>query len=236
MQFLKKLGKFISYGLVLILLGVGIVYFIYNKPIPIGEKGPKADALAKKMLKAIHEEDFIKTRYLEWSFAGGSHKYKWDKTKEIVTVQWKNNTVTLHLYNYSKSKVLVKNIEIKGSKKNALIEKAISYFNNDSFWLIAPFKAFDKGTERSIVTLENGQEALLISYTQGGTTPGDSYLWKLQPNGFPESYQMWVKIIPIGGLEASWDEWQIMENGAFLPVKHKIGPITLDMGNVRAFP
>jgi hypothetical protein len=60
-------------------------------------------------------------------------------------------------------------------------------------------------------------------------------LWKLQPNGFPISYQMWVKIIPIGGLEATWDEWKVMENGLYLPSSHNIGPVPLDMGEVRAY-
>ena len=101
--------------------------------------------------------------------------------------------------------------------------------------MVAPFKVFDKGTSRSIVTLEDGSEGLLVSYASGGTTPGDSYLWKLQANGFPESYQMWVGIIPIGGMEATWEDWQIMDSGCFLPTSHKLGPVTLFMGNVKAY-
>jgi hypothetical protein len=83
--------------------------------------------------------------------------------------------------------------------------------------------------------LKDGTQALLVTYTSGGDTPGDSYLWKLQPNGFPISFKMWVSIIPIGGIEASWDEWQVTESGAFLPARHSIGPITLDMGDVRGY-
>ncbi|WP_298475747.1 hypothetical protein [uncultured Maribacter sp.] len=236
MQLLKKLGKFICYAFSIIVLGSGIAYIIYNKPIPKGEKGTKADALARKMLHAIHQKDFAKTRYLEWSFNSGSHQYKWNIAKEIVTVQWKSNLVTLHLSNPDKNKVIVKNKRINISEKNILVKKAIAHFNNDSFWLIAPFKVFDKGTERSIVILENGEEALLVTHTLGGSTPGDSYLWKLEPNGLPKSFQMWVKIIPIGGIEATWDDWKKMQNGVLLPTKHKIGPITLSMGNVKALP
>ena len=94
---------------------------------------------------------------------------------------------------------------------------------------------FDSGTTRSIVPLEDGTAGLLVSYLEGGTTPGDSYLWKLGASGFPESYQMWVKIIPIGGLEATWDDWNVMENGLFLPAAHKLGPMTLKMGEVAGY-
>ena len=75
----------------------------------------------------------------------------------------------------------------------------------------------------------------MVTYTRGGSTPGDSYLWKLQPNGFPESFKMWVQIIPIGGLEATWDDWQLVESGAFLPKSHQLGPLTIDMGAVKGY-
>ena len=86
-----------------------------------------------------------------------------------------------------------------------LIEKAVKYFNNDSFWLLAPYKIFDKGTKRSLVTLDDGHEGLLVTYTTGGTTPGDSYLWHLDSTGKPVSFQMWVSSLPIDGLEAILD-------------------------------
>ena len=120
-------------------------------------------------------------------------------------------------------------------EKEKLVDKALKNFNNDSFWLVAPYKVFDSGTERSIVTLEDGTEALLVTYTSGGTTPGDSYLWLLNENAFPRAFKMWVKIIPVGGLEASWDDWVITQSGAFLPKSHTLGPVNLSMGNVKAY-
>ncbi len=230
-----KLLKIIA-GIVLLgLLAFAILYAIYNKPIPTGVEGQAADALAKKMLNAINNDVYKKTRYLEWSFAKGAHQYKWDKENGKVQIEWDAYTVNLNLNEPSKSDALENNSKLIGTAKTKSIEKATSYFNNDSFWLVAPFKVFDQGTKRSLVTLDDGTEGLLVTYTSGGTTPGDTYLWKLQPNGFPESYQMWVKIIPIGGLEASWDDWKVMENGLFLPVSHKLGPVTLDMGLVKSY-
>ena len=85
------------------------------------------------------------------------------------------------------------------------------------------------------MTQENGDKALLITYSSGGTTPGDSYLWILDENAKPIGYQMWVSIIPIGGLYASWDNWEIMESGIPLPTLHTILVMDLDLENVKAW-
>ena len=132
-------------------------------------------------------------------------------------------------------KVQVDGASVPASEKDDLIQKAVKMFNNDSFWLVAPYKVFDQGTKRSVVNLENGDKALLVTYTSGGSTPGDSYLWLLDENGLPYAFKMWVKIIPVGGIEASWDNWTKMESGAYLPQSHKLGPLTLSMGNIRGF-
>ncbi len=62
-------------------------------------------------------------------------------------------------------------------------------------------KSLTKVYERRLVKTKTNKDALLVTYTSGGTTPGDSYLWHLDASGKPESYQMWVSILPIGGLE-----------------------------------
>ena len=232
---IKKIGK-ILLGVLLLLFTLGaILYAIYNEPMPTGIKSQNADALAMKMLTSLNYKAYKETRFLEWSFANGKHHYRWDKKVDTVLVAWSDYQVHLDLKVPSKSTVAKDKIPLEGEEKERLLKKATSFFNNDSFWLVAPFKIFDPGTERSIVSLEDGTQELLVTYTSGGNTPGDSYLWKLQPNGFPISFKMWVSIIPIGGIEASWDEWQVMESGAFLPSQHSIGPITLDMGNVRGY-
>lgn len=232
---LKKLGKILLGTLVLLFILAGILYTIYNEERPTGIESDKADSLALKMLVALNNEAYKETRFLEWSFANGKHHYRWDKQANTVNVAWSDYIVHLDLNESKKSSVLKAKVSISGAEKQKLLKKATTFFNNDSFWLVAPFKIFDPGTERSIVTLEDGTEVLLVTYTSGGDTPGDSYLWKLQPNGFPLSFKMWVSIIPIGGIEASWDEWQITESGAFLPSKHSIGQITFDMRDVRGY-
>ena len=234
MRLLKTLLKILGAFVLFMAIGFFAFYLLYNKPLPTSEKGPKADTLAKKMLKAVNYEAYRNTRYFEWTFRG-EHRYKWDKAMGKAMVKWNDYAVNLNLLDTSKSTVVKGGVELSAKESKEIVQTAWDYFNNDSFWLVAPFKVFDSGAERGIVTFDDGSEGLLITYSSGGTTPGDSYLWKLQPSGFPESYSMWVKIIPIGGVKASWDDWKIMESGVFLPTSHEIGPMTLDMGDVKAY-
>ena len=113
------------------------------------------------------------------------------------------------------------------------IHKAETLFNNDTFWLVAPYKVFDKGTERRLVTTKDDKEALLVTYTSGGSTPGDSYLWHLDENNRPTRFQMWVDILPINGLEASWDNWITTDTGAQLPTFHKLLVMGLEIDDIK---
>ncbi|MEO1030455.1 MAG: hypothetical protein AAFX55_03570 [Bacteroidota bacterium] len=101
-------------------------------------------------------------------------------------MSWGEMTVILDLENHHHSKVFAGQHEYNGVEKQDYIDKAKAYFNNDSFWLVAPYKVFDPGTERRLVTTEDGKDALLVTYTSGGTTPGDSYLWHFDNSGKPK--------------------------------------------------
>ena len=198
----------------------GFLYFKYNEDLPAGIQGEPAEQLATKMLNALDYETYQNTDHLEWTFKR-SHHFKWNKAKNTCEVYWKNYKINLDLNDTSKSEAYQNNLKVDGATSKKLIEKALVYFNNDSFWLVAPYKVFDPGTERRLVTLDDGSDALLVTYTSGGTTPGDSYLWHLDPSGKPISFQMWVDILPISGLEATWSDWTTAESGAQLPTFHK---------------
>lgn len=232
---IKKIIKIIVGTIVFLtvptLLLFGLLYLKYDEELPTGIKGEQAEILASKMLRALDYEAYKNTNYIEWTFKN-RHHYKWNKSKHTCMVYWENYKVDLNFMNRTKSKAYVHNFEVGGKQSKELIDKAIQYFNNDSFWLVAPYKIFDTGTELSTVTLENGKKALLVTYTSGGTTPGDSYLWHLDANGKPTSFQMWVDILPIDGLEATWNDWTITESGAQLPTFHKLLVLGLEITDV----
>lgn len=232
----KKILKIVAGTIVFLtlptLLLFGFLYLKYDEDLPVGKPGEKAELLATKMLSALDYEAYQSTNYLEWTFKN-RHHFKWNKKENYCEVYWKNYRVHLNFKSIDKSEAFENDINIKGEEANELIEKATKLFNNDSFWLVAPYKIFDPGTQRSVVKLDNGKLALLVTYTSGGTTPGDSYLWHLDPTGKPTSFQMWVDILPIGGLEATWDQWTTTESGAQLPTFHQFMFFGLEITDVK---
>ncbi|MBL4568363.1 MAG: hypothetical protein JKY69_01405 [Flavobacteriaceae bacterium] len=228
---MKKLFKIIGIIIVVVGIAIAVYYNAKNESLPIGKQGDEADALAQKMLNALNYEAYQNTEMIAWSFRG-KHSYLWDKENNIVTVTWNNVKAILHTKSPEKNELFVDG-EVSQNKK--LIQNAIDYFNNDSFWLVAPYKVLDKGVERSLVQHED-KDALLVTYTTGGSTPGDSYLWILDENGMPTSFKMWVDVIPIGGASATWSDWVTTESGMKLPSKHtlSIANVSLDMGTVEA--
>lgn len=218
--------------LALLVLAIFIAGWAAHQPLPQGESGPAADALARKMETALDKAAWDTTRYVSWSFRD-VHHYVWDRRTDWVEVRWDNYRVLLHTPDRT-GRVFENGEEITDVAAAALLQSAWQFFANDSFWLVAPFKAFDPGTTRQVVTLEDGEAALLVRYTSGGVTPGDAYLWLLEPDGRPRAWRMWVGIMPIGGLEIGWSGWQTTATGAVLAGTHPAALFDLELTDIRA--
>ena len=212
--------KVLIYSGVGLILLMGVLYagvLQASEPLPKGKPSAEADTLAKEMMTALNKEAWDSTASVSWTFKG-VHHYVWDKENKTVTVAWDDHEVLLKPDEQSGE---VKNgAEFSTKKKDKLVSTAIDYFNNDSFWLCAPFKAFDPGTVRSIVTLKDGREGLMVTYTSGGSTPGDSYVWILDEKNRPTEVKMWVAIIPIKGIAFSWENYVTLSSGAMLAQDH----------------
>jgi hypothetical protein len=231
---MKKVFKIIGY-LLLALIGLGMAaYFTYNEKRPTGIKGEKAEALAQKMMQAVNKSAWDSTHFVSWTSPGGN-AFVWDKARNIVQVEWKTNKVLLDVYKQS-GKVWTNQVAVTdAAASQKLVQTAYKAFINDAFWLNPMAKFYDDGVERSIVTLADGREGLLVSYTTGGVTPGDAYLWLADANGMPTAWQMWVGIVPIGGLEFSWEDWLTLPNGAKISMLHKMkSGVSIPQSNLKS--
>jgi len=207
---IKKIGTV----LLVAIIGFAISLWVISEPRPEGISGAKAESLARKMLQSLNAPAWDSLDMVSWNFKG-IHDYHWDRKNEKVTVSWDGWRVVLDLTKET-GIVYQNNTEVND---DAIVKKALTYFYNDSFWLCAPFKIYDPGTARSLVATDEG-DALLVTFNQGGVTPGDAYLWYLDEKGFPYKYKMWVKIIPIGGLSFTWEDWRQFD-GIWLAQNHK---------------
>jgi len=228
----KKLGIG-CLSIMALLVVVGIIAFIFmNESLPEGNLGPEADALANSMLERLDKEAWDSLNYISWSFMN-QHHYMWDKRDNVANIRWADNEVLLDLDQVTG--VAKVNGEIVDENRNAeLTSKAWGYWCNDSFWLYAPYKIFDKGTSRSIVKNADGSKALLITYEGGGVTPGDSYLWLLDESDMPYAYKMWVSIIPLGGIHVEWKDWKTLEGGAMIAQNHPIAFANVTISDIKS--
>jgi len=218
----RKRWRFWTAAAAALLLSLGVVVFWArgSEPVPKGKPGPAADALARKIGEAVNLSAWEATGAVRWTFAG-KHRLLWDRRRSLVEVAWEDERVLLDIATKG-GRVFHNGLPLTDRARE--LDAAYRYFINDAFWLNPVATFFNQGAVREILQLEDGSEGLLVRYTSGGVTPGDSYLWHLHPDGLPKAFKMWVQIIPVGGVSASWDDWQTLATGAKVATRHKLGP------------
>ncbi len=227
---IKKIFKYTFLSILIFFFCIFCLGLYLNEPLPEGESGIKADSLADEMLKSINIKGYDDLELIEWELPRG-HRFKWFKNEKMVEVEWETYHVNLD------TRTLLGNAtsdgkELTGQELSNALNTAWQYFANDSFWLVAPFKVFDEGVRRTFVSTKEGN-GLLVTYTSGGVTPGDSYLWILDENNRPIKWKMWVKIIPIGGMEVSWTNWNQI-NGVWFSSEHQFSiPYSFEINNIK---
>jgi hypothetical protein len=211
--------KVLAAILILGLLGLAVLGYSLNERRPEGQPGPEADTLARSMEAAVDKEAWDRTGALRWSFFE-RHHYVWDRDRDLVELRW-GDSRALFRTGDRKGRAWHAGSEQTGEDATEALSAAYAYWINDSFWLNPVVKFFDPGVERSLVKLDDGRDALLVSYSSGGVTPGDAYLWIPGDDGLPKAWRMWVQIIPIGGIETSWEGWTELATGAKVSTQHE---------------
>ena len=209
---MKKLILVVLILLIGTVFSIGVLIFVLDERLPESQGVQEGLRLAEKMSKAMNKPAYDSVSFISWQY--GSHHYDWNKKEDSVKVIWADfevnvSTQALEGMAYQGGVILL------GDQNKEVVEKAIRYFNNDSFWLVAPYKLYDPGVLLRSVSLPMGH-GLMVTYTQGGATPGDTYLWMLDENYFPRAWKMWVKMLPAGGIKSEWMGWQ-KRKGAWFP-------------------
>ena len=203
---------------------------ITNKPVPFGKVGPEAEAFTDSLLASVHCADWERLRFISWTYQG-KHHYVWDKLYNLVEIKYGNFRVLLNIN--AIDGIVWKNGErLSREDKHPHIRRAWELWCNDSFWLNPVCKLRDRGVVRRIVDLPDGKKGLLATFTQGGMTPGDSFLWITDDHYTPIAWRMWVRKLPVQGLKASWEQWTTLE-GAQVSTLHHAGPYTIEIQDLQ---
>lgn len=214
-----RIVKKILIILILIISSILVLVWFFSEPHPEGREGPAADALAQQMMQAIGHSHWENTLAIRWNF-DNRRQHLWDRRRHFARVQWKDYNVLVNI-NARDGIAWQNGRQLRGDEAGRVIELAWKYWANDSFWLNPVSKSFDDGVRREIVEVD-GQTALLVTFGQGGATPGDAYLWFSDNLGLPQRWQMWVSILPIKGLSATWQDWQTLSTGVKIATRHQI--------------
>lgn len=197
---------------------------------PEGSPGPEAEALAARLEAAVDLSAWRRTGAVRWTFAG-VNEHLWDRRRGFARVVSGERRVLLRLSDQS-GRAWQGELELSGAERDAALQWAWAAWCNDSFWLNPLAKLRDEGVELRRCELE-GREALLVQYGSGGVTPGDAYGWVLGAGDLPERWKMWVSVIPIPGVDATWGGWVTLETGAKIATEHRLlGGLNLALGEV----
>ena len=202
-----------------------------------------AEALARSLEESVNVAAWARTGAVRWTFPGG-RRHLWDRARNLERLRVGDTTVLLDLHT-RRGRVFRGDAEVTGRKRDRWLERAWDAWVNDSFWLNPVAKIHDPGTERRLVRLDARQAGgglgpragLLVTYTSGGNTPGDSYLWiPGDPAGEgparPAAWRMWVSILPVGGLRVTWEDWVRLETGAWVSTLHRGLGVPLRLADV----
>lgn len=196
---------------------------LYRHPMPATTAGD-ADALARRMLAAVDADAWARTGAVRWTFFNGD-RHLWDRARGFERYEHGDTRVLLDV-GTRRGLAWEGSRPLRGAELDRALDTAWRRWINDSFWLNPVVKAFDDGVTRAVARVD-GRDALLLRYRSGGVTPGDSYLWLLDEGGRPRAWRMWVSILPIAGLEASWEGWTRLSTGALVSTAHQMGPVHL---------
>ncbi|MBR31036.1 MAG: hypothetical protein CMN77_06955 [Spirochaetaceae bacterium] len=188
---------------------IGLALLVAScQSIPDGETGSPADALASKMLAAANLETWnTRVQGVEFRFRE-KNTYFWDKKRGLVEFQ--NEDLKVQFSKNTFQGVAWEDGEaLSGDELAEAVVKANSNFINDSFWLQPAYHIQSPGTKLYAVD----DSTLRVTFSSGGVTPGDTYVFHLNDKNQIELMEMWVSIIPIEGADADFNNYQTYEPG-----------------------
>lgn len=157
------------------------------------EPETSADSVAYRLLQAHGADAWAQAPYLRFNFAIESPKgtqviarHLWDRTTGEYRVEWSSGpdssyVALVNIRDVANGRpagtVYLNGTELSGEADEEARSQAYGRFINDTYWLLAPLKAFDPGVNREYLPDSSTAEHEVMHLTFGdvGLTPGDQY-------------------------------------------------------------
>ena len=195
------------------LVAIGLFFSVVGR----AADEPSGAALADAVWKASGGENWSAVKTINFTFAVekegktvASAEHHWDVAAQTDRVKWKGKDVTV-------------NLAEPASDEDA--KAAYARWVNDSYWLLAPLKLKDRGTN---VSAEGTKEmdgakcdVLRLSFGKVGLTPNDQYLLYIDPA--TKLVRSWDYMPEPGkSMHATWEGYQ-KSGGLTLATDHQMG-------------
>lgn len=152
-----------------------------------------ADSVAARLLEAHGADALASAPYLRFNFAvetpEGTQvigRHFWDRTTGDYRVEWREGPDSSYVAlvdvrdvtdEVPRGEVYLNGTQLEGDAARAAREEAYGRFINDTYWLLAPVKAFDSGVNRRYLPDSSTatHDVLHLTFGDVGLTPDDEY-------------------------------------------------------------
>lgn len=228
--------KWIGAILFLLVVLLASACFVLSKKAPTGAEGDLAQRLALRVEQAVNMEGWRKVKAVSFGFRK-RNVHLWDRARGLSRVVYGegDDRVEVLLHVGDKRGIAFEGGKrVSGAREAELVQEGYSRWANDTFWLNPIDKLRDRGVSlKADPALPN---ALVVAFSSGGVTPGDTYRITLGKDGKPVSWDMWVQVLPVKGLSTSWEAWQQLPEGAWISTNHDLALGSVYLSDVKSGP
>lgn len=161
------------------------------QPKPLGTGDAESLALVEKMMEANGgQAAWDNTRYIHWNFFG-SRVHTWDKLTNDLVIKGKKDNFDIKM-NLTTGKGTVNYAGVDYAQPDTLakyLQMGREMWNNDSYWLLMPYKLRDAGVNLKYLGQESFRNIpdihlMEVTFDNVGDTPQNKYIIRVHPKVF----------------------------------------------------
>ena len=205
-----------------------LLFFVAASSFAAEESDTKAQQLAREVWKAGGGENWSRIAQLRFTFIVEepgkqliAAEHQWDLRANTDHVKWKDKEATA---------------DLSAPPADGDAKAAYARWVNDSYWLLAPLKILDPGVKLAYEGIKNEAgvacETLRLSFEQVGLTPGDQYVFYIDPQ--TKLLRAWDYVPnPATVIHSTWENYESF-GGLQLATMHNVAGKVIRFADIKA--